>query len=44
MYYSNITNGKSREDMHSGQKDRAFRVGHCHVRNTKSEKAKIYIR
>ena len=44
MYYSNIINGKSREDLHRGQRGRGFRVGHCHVRNTKSEKAKIYIR
>ena len=44
MYYSNIINRKSREDMHSGQRGRGFRVGQCHVKNIKSEKAKIYIR
>ena len=34
MYYSNIQlliNGKSREDVHSGQRSRGFRVGHCQI-------------
>ena len=28
-------NGKSREDVHSGQRSRGFRVGHCQIINTK---------
>ena len=37
-----LINEKSREDVHSGQRSRGFRVGHCHVRNTIRKKKDLY--